>query len=81
MGLTVAPLNCIPYTGTPLDGYDSDIAQQSKLIPKMIHRLEQSIIKELDGITSATKHGIFVSRSAATKIVGLLMGLYQVCLF
>ncbi|XP_076931993.1 alpha-crystallin domain-containing protein 22.3-like [Bidens hawaiensis] len=68
---------CVPYTGPPLDGCDSDMAQQNGLSPRMLFLAEQPTPQEMGDIMSATKHGVLVSGSAASGIIGPLMGSYD----
>ncbi|KAI7732840.1 hypothetical protein M8C21_022168 [Ambrosia artemisiifolia] len=73
--IAVAPLNCVPYTGPPLDEADSDMAIVNP--PTMIYLPEQPTEKEKDAIMSVTKHGVLVTGSAASGIITPLMGSYN----
>ncbi|KAI3797313.1 hypothetical protein L1987_32569 [Smallanthus sonchifolius] len=78
--IAVAPLNCVPYTGPPLD---SDMAQQNEVNsllenqPAMIYLPEQPTEKEMNDIMSASTHGVLVTGSAASGIIGPLMGSFD----
>ncbi|KAK9054612.1 hypothetical protein SSX86_025691 [Deinandra increscens subsp. villosa] len=74
--ISVAPLNCVPYTGPPLD---LDMAKQDeadsllKNQPAMLYLPEQPTEKEQNDIMSVSKHGVLVSGNAASCIIGPLM--------
>lgn len=77
--IAVAPLNCVPYTGPPLDHFDSDMSQDEvnlplKNQPAMVFLPQQTTEKELNDILSITKHGVAVSGSAASGKIGPVIG-------
>ncbi|KAL8202142.1 hypothetical protein R6Q57_011289 [Mikania cordata] len=75
--ISVAPLNCVPYTGPP---FDSEMAQQDELFkdpPVMLFLPEQTTEKEVNDIMAVAKHGVLVSGSAASGIIGPLMGSFD----
>lgn len=77
--IAVAPLNCVPYTGPPLD-MDSDMAQQNEVNltlknqPALIFLPQETTEKEMNDILSVTKTGVVVSGSAARGNIGPLIG-------
>ncbi|XP_023733082.1 alpha-crystallin domain-containing protein 22.3 [Lactuca sativa] len=77
--IAVAPLNCVPYTGPPLDNSDVDMAQKesnqvSKNQPAMVFLPPQTTEKELNDILETTTHGVVVSGGAASGKFGPLIG-------
>ncbi|KAI3724531.1 hypothetical protein L2E82_36312 [Cichorium intybus] len=77
--IAVAPLNCVPYTGPPLDNFDSDMAQNEvnpllKSQPAMLFLPPQTTEKELNDILETTTHGVVVLGSAASGKIGPLIG-------
>nr|XP_043632554.1 alpha-crystallin domain-containing protein 22.3 isoform X2 [Erigeron canadensis] len=82
--IAVAPLNCIPYTGPPLDHFDTDMAEQNgvilpmKKLPAMVFLPQQTTEKEFKDILSVTKYGVAVSGSAASGQIGPLIGAHDI---
>ncbi|XP_071701376.1 alpha-crystallin domain-containing protein 22.3-like [Rutidosis leptorrhynchoides] len=76
--IAVAPINCVPYAGPPLDSFDSNMAHKNdnvplKYEPAMVYLPQGATEKELNDILSVTKKGILVSGSAAASM-GPLIG-------
>ncbi|KAJ0462868.1 putative alpha crystallin/Hsp20 domain, HSP20-like chaperone, increased DNA methylation [Helianthus annuus] len=72
--IAVAPLNCVPYTGPPLDDSDDMVVYDK---PMMVYLPEQPTEKEKDALMAVTKRGVLVTGSAAKGLMAPIMGSYD----